>query len=273
MTNWQTIDVTVNGIKLHVTRTGGEKPALVLVHGVTDNGLCWSPVARALCADYDVIMVDARGHGRSDAPTGGYDLTTLAEDLHGVIQALGLNKPRVLGHSLGAGTTLLMAALYPDTPGAIVLEDPPQWWLKAPTTERSQWLEEFIANATQQKSQTFQEILDDGRALHPQWSAAELEPWAQSKLEFNLDAIVAIFASDHSAAVDWEGLLPHVTCPVLALPADPALGAALTPAGVEALQALVPQTLVETIAGAGHNIRREQFEVYLHVLRAFLIKH
>ncbi len=138
MAIWQTDYVEVNGVRLHLTRTGGDKPSLVLVHGISDDGLCWSPVAMALSADYDVIMVDARGHGYSDAPESGYDLITLANDLHGVIRDLQLNKPFVLGHSLGAVTSLVMSALYPQTPCAIVLEDPPAWWIRSSDSEFSQ---------------------------------------------------------------------------------------------------------------------------------------
>jgi hypothetical protein len=60
MASWQSGDVETNGIRLHYTRTGGLAPPLVLAHGVTDSGLCWTPIAEALAADYDVIMVDAR---------------------------------------------------------------------------------------------------------------------------------------------------------------------------------------------------------------------
>src|SRR5438034_938510 len=63
MANWQSGDVEANGIRLHYTRTGGSKPPLVLAHGVTDDGLCWTPVAEALAPDYDVIMVDERVTG------------------------------------------------------------------------------------------------------------------------------------------------------------------------------------------------------------------
>ena len=57
-----------NGIRLHYYRTGdGTKPAVVLCHGFSDSGLCWTPVARQLEADYDVIMLDARGHGLSES--------------------------------------------------------------------------------------------------------------------------------------------------------------------------------------------------------------
>ena len=105
MSKWQSGFVEANGIKLHYTRTGGDKPPLVLAHGVTDDGLCWTPVAGALASEYDVVMVDARGHGRSDAPEGGYSLTALAADLAGVIAALELRQPAILGHSMGAATS------------------------------------------------------------------------------------------------------------------------------------------------------------------------
>src|SRR5262245_60062606 len=73
MNQWSSQDVTANGITIHYYRTGnGDKPALVLSHGASDSGLCWTRLTRALEADYDVIMPDARGHGLSDAPATGY---------------------------------------------------------------------------------------------------------------------------------------------------------------------------------------------------------
>ena len=72
MTEWSPDDVIANGIRNHYYRTGGDKPPLLLVHGFTDNGLCWTRLARVLQRDYDIIMPDARGHGLSEAPEGGY---------------------------------------------------------------------------------------------------------------------------------------------------------------------------------------------------------
>jgi len=104
--------IEANGIRQHYWRTGNRtKPALVLCHGITDNGLCWTPVARALEADYDVIMLDARGHGLSDAPESGYATADLAADLAAFIHALDLEKPAVLGHSMGGATVSYTDAL------------------------------------------------------------------------------------------------------------------------------------------------------------------
>ena len=87
------------------------------LHGVTDDGLCWTSVAQDFAADLDVIMVDARGHGLSDAPEQGYSPLEQADDLAGVITGLKLSRPIVLGHSMGAMTTLALAGRYPDLPG------------------------------------------------------------------------------------------------------------------------------------------------------------
>ena len=126
MPSWQSAHIEANGLKLHYTRTGGDKPPVVLAHGFSDAGLCWTPVAEALAADYDIIMVDARGHGLSDAPAQGYGTAEQAGDLAGVITGLALKRPALLGHSMGAATILAMAGLHPELPGAILLEDPPR---------------------------------------------------------------------------------------------------------------------------------------------------
>ena len=122
--NWSSGDVVANGIKIHYYRTGGNKLPLVLSHGATDNGLCWTRLARALEAGYDVIMPDARGHGLSGAPQEVYTAAERAADLAGFVEALGLEQPAVGGHSMGAGTTLRLVADYPELARCAILEDP-----------------------------------------------------------------------------------------------------------------------------------------------------
>ena len=81
MLNLISADIDAYGTKLHYYRTGGDKPPLVIVHGLTDDGLCWTPVAEVLADRYDVVMVDTRGHGKSEVPESGYTLATLATEL------------------------------------------------------------------------------------------------------------------------------------------------------------------------------------------------
>ena len=94
MTAWSEGNVQANGITIHYHRTGGNnKPSILLLHGVTDNGLCWSRVAHDLEGSYDVTMTDARGHGRSGGIATGFSTTILADDAAALIRALGLEKP------------------------------------------------------------------------------------------------------------------------------------------------------------------------------------
>lgn len=59
MTRWTKGICETNGIGIHYLRTVGDKPPIVLLHGLMTNGACWTPVARILEEDYDVIMPDA----------------------------------------------------------------------------------------------------------------------------------------------------------------------------------------------------------------------
>ncbi len=282
MATWEAGDLIANGIRIHYTRTGGGKPPLVLAHGVTDDGLCWTPVAQALEADYDVIMVDARGHGRSEAAETGYDPATQAADLAGLIAGLGLRRPALLGHSMGAVTALVLAGSFPDAPGAILLEDPPGWWAYAqaaadgPQPERpgqdaaaAERLAGMRAWLTGLRSKTREELLAEQHAATPGWSEAELGPWADSKLRVS-PQVLNVFGGAPGAAVDWQRVLPRVGCPALLITGDPERGAILDGDGVADLRSRLPRLRVEHIAGAGHNIRRDQFDRFLAVVREFL---
>ena len=58
--------VQINGVKLHYYRTGSGNQTLILLHGASDNGMCWKPTVDLLAEEYDVVMPDAQGHGLSD---------------------------------------------------------------------------------------------------------------------------------------------------------------------------------------------------------------
>lgn len=271
MHHWESGDVEVNGVRIHYTRTGGTKPPLVLAHGVTDSGLCWSTVAEELASEYDVIMVDARGHGESDAPESGYGPTEQAGDLAGLIEELGLRRPAILGHSMGAATTLVLAGTYPDLPDAILLEDPPGWWMPARegTTSHEDRRAGMRAWMLGLKEKRREELIAEQRAQTPGWSEAELESWADAKLRISPN-VATVFDSSGPTAVDWEALMRRITCPALLIVADPEQGAILTQEGVDALRALIPQLQVAHVPGAGHNIRRDQYARFLEVVRGFL---
>jgi N-formylmaleamate deformylase len=261
--------INSNGIKLHYYRTGGHKPALVLAHGITDDGLCWTHLAETLADDFDVIMVDARGHGRSEAPDGGYNMSTLADDLAGVLQGLQLKQPILLGHSMGAITVLTLAGKYPDFPGAILLEDPPPFWVpQKPISDDQKNNNPLLGWIKSLKRQTYADLLAAARA-NSTWAEVEFEPWINSKHRFS-PKIGALASTPDLSTLDYASLMQRVSCPVLFLRADPELGSIATESDIATLNQWIKQLQVVHISGAGHNIRREQFDAYLSAVKNFL---
>jgi pimeloyl-ACP methyl ester carboxylesterase len=230
--------------------------------------LCWTRVARDLEKEYDVIMCDARGHGFSDAPEEGYSAEDQAADLAGLIQALDLERPILIGHSMGATTAVTTAANYPGLVCCAVLEDPP-WRADISTPspeERAARMEEWRAGILERKSQTREEIVVFCRAQHPDWAEVECGPWADSKLQLNLN----VFKVLDAPRTPWQDVVRKVTCPILLITGDPELGAIVTSEVAQEAASLWRDGKVVHISGAGHNIRRERYETYIEVVATFL---
>ena len=114
----------VNGIELHYVIGGSGEP-LVLLHGWPQTWYCWHGIMPALAKRYTVIAVDLRGAGGSSRPepAAGYDARTMAEDLHQLVQQLGFNSIRLVGHDIGLMVAYAYAAAYPDQVHRLVLLD------------------------------------------------------------------------------------------------------------------------------------------------------
>lgn len=274
MSPWQSSDLHINGLRLHYTRTGGQKPPLVLAHGFSDDGACWNPVAELFAQDYDIIMPDVRGHGLSEGPEHGYSIRQQVDDLYGIITALGLHKPLILGHSMGALVAMTLAGLYPDMPKAILLEDPPAWWYARglPPHITPQQLTAMRDSFAQRRQQTRDALIAEQHRAAPVWSDAELEPWAESKRLLN-PAVVEVFDPATPRALNWPDIYKNITCPTLLITADAARGAIVTSEGASLLHEIVPQLQVAHIPGAGHCIHRDQLQTYLEAIKPFLAAH
>ncbi len=268
MPEWIEGDANASGVRIHYYRTGGEKPPVVLLHGMTDNGLCWSRVARRLAPDYDVIMLDARGHGKSDAPASGYTAEDHAPDVAGVIDALQLNRAVLLGHSMGGATAAATAAQFPQHVRALILEEPP--WGGTPNAmsdeARRARTAEWRAGILKRKTQSLDAIVAYGRRHYPTWDESEFAAWAQAKQQTSPN-----IASDVTGrGVRWQDVVSRIKCPVLVITADPERNAIVTPQTIAEAQQLCPTLTSVHIGGAGHNIRREQFEPFLKVVMDYL---
>lgn len=137
--------LAVGNIKLHCVQWGNQGPEILCLHGLTANAFSFQSFADDLARDHRMIAYDLRGRGDSDKPATGYSIPLHAEDLLQLIDALKLDRPVLIGHSLGAMIALYFAAHHPDKLSKLVLVDagtPLPWSTPA---EQPAWLTAAIS--------------------------------------------------------------------------------------------------------------------------------
>ena len=105
-------EIQVNGVRTYYEEIGSGTP-LVLAHGLGGSTELWKHVAGPLAEDFRVVMYDLRGSGRSEVPPGPYTLGQLVADLDGLIEALGLGRALLMGHSISGSLVLAYTAAHP----------------------------------------------------------------------------------------------------------------------------------------------------------------
>jgi pimeloyl-ACP methyl ester carboxylesterase len=265
---WKDGYVLTNGIRMHYWRTGaGDKAPLVLAHGSSDDGLCWTNLAKELEGSFDIVMIDARGHGLSDPPKPGDPVDVQADDLAGLIRELKLDHPVVMGHSMGSFAAAAFAAKYPDMPRAVVLEDPnlgnrPM----TPPGAASAGPEARRAAILARNNQAEAELVAGCMKNSPKWGRSECEIWAPSKRRHHPDTALG---RGVEARPPLSELLAKITAPTLILKAE-AQGELRQQN--EKVAGILKHGQIVHIEGAGHNVRRDEKQRTLAVLKPFLAK-
>lgn len=255
------------GTEIAFRRRKGSGRSLVLVHGISDDGAAWMTLIPSLESDLDIVMVDLRGHGRSSDPKEGWTIRTMADEVACLIATLGLKKPRIAGHSLGAAVTLALASYYPDIPESIFLEDPIPIWNATPEamavagTGLAAWLSSV-------KRKTHAELKAEVSGFEA-WDAAESDTWIDSKHRMSPRVVAMVTSVDFSPR-NFDRAVTAVTCPSFLLTSDVKRGALVRDEDLRALQSLVPGVKSRRLSGIGHCIRRESPDEYLAALRAAL---
>ena len=112
----------VNGIHCYYEThgTAAQRP-LVLLHGGLGSGELFAPVLPAVADRFRVILPDLQGHGRTPDIDRPIDARLMADDIAALIDHLGLDRPDVVGYSLGGGVALQLATRHPDRVGKLVV--------------------------------------------------------------------------------------------------------------------------------------------------------
>ncbi|HQU26434.1 MAG TPA: alpha/beta hydrolase [Acidimicrobiales bacterium] len=250
---------TEDGV-LHFRRAGAGRP-VVLLHGLTGDGATWGPVARDLAGAADVVAPDARGHGRSSAPERGYRYDDHARDVEALVRGLGLDRPVLVGHSMGGVTAALVARRARVALSGVVLIDPT---FLSPARQREVDAGDVVARHAASLRLTDDEGLADARARHPARAPeiAELQ-WRARRAtrRGTFDVLVP-------PAPDYRELARALTVPSLLVVGDD--GPVVEAVVLDELRRLRPELRVETVAGAGHGVPFDQPDSLAALVRGFL---
>jgi pimeloyl-ACP methyl ester carboxylesterase len=226
-------------------------------------------VAAVLALDYDIIMPDAQGHGLSDRIGPDFSSNSFGDQVAALAAGLGLKKPIIMGHSMGASTADEVASRYPSLPGAIILEDP-GWVIPPPNTADNEGkrtgTEDFRTRSESLLHRKLDDILAESRRTDPAWSEEDRIPWAVAKHQFDL----AMFSSGPRNWRSYTEIVPLIDCPTLLLCSEKGIVTTEVAENAARLWKSKHPFQWVRIMGAGHNIRREKFENFMTAVTDFL---
>ncbi|MBD5778053.1 alpha/beta hydrolase [Pelagicoccus sp. NFK12] len=277
--DWTSGYAYVNGIRVHYYRAvpETEKPVIVMVHGVTDNGVCWSTLTWKLQKDYDIYMLDTRGHGLSDPFTPNDDGDTLIKDVVEFVRVMDIEKPILMGHSMGAATVMRIGAEYPDLARAVVMLDPfvgrrgpppgsrdddgkaPARRPGPPAREPNpETLSFSMHNSPEylvaQNNYSYDALVAKARRDNPRWNLVDCQYWALSKKQYH-GAYSDQAWQSMSGSMRTEDALATISVPALILKAD--ASPEQRQAHQEAAKVMQNGKLVH-IDDSGHNLHHDQ---------------
>jgi pimeloyl-ACP methyl ester carboxylesterase len=226
-------------VRLYYERAGSGEPELLFLPGWCCDHTAFQPQFDHFSRAHTVTALDLRGVGRSDSPPDGYSIPELADDVAALCAEVGIEKPVVVGHSLGGMLAVDLAARYPSLARALVLVDP------GPIDPPPASVEFFRTFAEQLEGPEGEEIR---RAYVHEMGArdAELANWIVDLMCVPEQAGAAAVIRGVS---EWNGRAPLAACtvPVLLLRTD--LGD--LPDALR-LQKLKPDLELGMTVGAGH---------------------
>jgi pimeloyl-ACP methyl ester carboxylesterase len=295
---WSDGYVYANGIRVHYYHAvpAPGKPVILAVHGVMDTGLTWASVVARLQNDYDIYMLDTRGHGLSDPFTPADDRNTMLKDVMDAARQLGLEKPILMGHSMGGATVIRLGAEYPDFARAIIVVDagintartpggrgtggPPPPPASRPAAAQTPSApprpaapaampvnmrgspEAMVA----QNNYPFDDLVAKAHRENPRWSMTDCQYWAVAIKRYHGPYTDEVWQT-MSATMRTDDALAKIPLPMVILKAD------APPDAREAQQkaaAVMQNGQLIHIDNSAHNVQRDQPDRAAQVIREFL---
>jgi pimeloyl-ACP methyl ester carboxylesterase len=268
--------VMVQSLRFHYREWGSASaPPLLVLHGLTGHAWEFDGVASALADQYHVLAVNQRGHGASSWGEE-YSPTVMADDIAALLDILGLDRVRVIGHSMGGVNSWWLAARHPERVERLVILDADP---KMITSDQlvSGWMVALDVYAQSQYTgleEAVQEYLAGYTGLHQQ----ELHAFAINNLKvdpegywtWRFDARGLVGWLEHASSDEeahWSALR-QLACPVLVVRAGDS--PFTNTAAAECMVREISRARLIEIPGTGHDIHIDQHDALLAALWPFL---
>lgn len=253
-------NVHANGIRQHLIRYRGPQgaPELLLIPGITSPAVTWGFVGERMAERFDVHILDVRGRGLSQSGDLDYTLDAMADDA--VALAQRMNRPVVLGHSMGARIAVRAARKDPQPFAGLVLVDPPvSGPNRRPYPANWAWYGDSIRMAEQGCS------AEDMLKFCPTWTEDQRALRAEWLHTCRWGAIRQAF--DGFSTDDIHADMPEIKLPTRLVIAGGAT--VILPEDAEEIRGLMPQIEIRRVEGAGHMIPWDDLDGFLDAVMDF----
>jgi pimeloyl-ACP methyl ester carboxylesterase len=264
---------TVEGVRVHI-QMAGSGPPLVLVHGYLVSQRSWAAVLPALAERFTTVALDLPGHGESDRPASyPYTLDAFAHTTLGVLDALGLNRIRLCGHSFGGSIALGVAARAPERIERLVAVCPIAYSISFPLEGRIAllpWVGELLFKHLYSR-RDLRRYFQSSVYLDPALPTEESLDfyWERFNRPGGRDACYRTLQTLARAEAALETAPPRIHCPVrLVWGAQDRI---VPRAHADRLRASLPHPEgLELIEGSGHAPQEERPDAFLAAVLPFL---
>ncbi len=265
-------------IKIFTEDSGGPGRPVILIHGWPLSGEAWGDqVADLRDTGYRVITYDRRGFGRSDKPEGGYDYDTLADDLAGLIEDLGLANVTLVGFSMGGGEVARYVAKYGEDKlhSVVFAAAVPPYLMKTPDNPdgplTEQKAKEMEAGLRADREAFFDQFTRDFFSANGELKVSEEERQDAIALCLQSDQTAALGCMQAFGTTDFRADLAKVTVPTLVIHGD-ADGIVPLEGSGQRTHAAIPGSTLVVVPGAPHGFNVSHAERFNAELLAFLAR-
>ena len=255
-----------NGIAINY-EVQGDGPWVVMSHSLACALGMWAPQIEALKAKYRVLCFDTRGHGGSDAPAGAYTLEQMAEDLHGLLSALGVQRPHFVGLSMGGMIGMTFALAHPGVFRSLVLCDTTS---RYPPELRAVWDDRIKTATTKGMEPLVEPTLQ-------RWFTAPFLAQRPAAVERVARMIRSTPPQGYAGCchaiprIDLTRRLSSLDCPVQVIVGEEDVGTPVAMA--REIHEAAPGSQLVIIPNASHLSNLEQPEAFNRALLDFLARH